>query len=94
MPKTKKPTLKGKTASEKRLYSNLESLDSGDGLYAVIGSALPDGTVDVDFFYSNELEKLKLKTAGKIRRIRISHSSTKQDNDELLHFLFGKTRAQ
>ena len=79
-------------AREKRLYDGIRSLDTGEGIYVVTGSPLPSGEMKADFFYSNTIPKLEITTLGKKREVEVSISSIADENKELLHFLFGKTR--
>jgi len=79
---------------ERRMYDSIRSLDKGEGIYVVTGSPLHTGKVKVDFFFSNNIPKLEITTLGIKRVIEVSYSSVANDNKELLHFLYGKTRSQ
>jgi len=79
-------------SEHKDLPTTLESLDTGDGLYIAIGDPLPNGDVKVNYFYSNEIPKLKAKVGNTVRQMKISYDSVAYDNNQLLHLLFGKTK--
>jgi len=78
---------------ENRLHDSLRSLEVGDGIYVATGSPLPNGEMKIDFFYSNNVPSLKISTLGMGRVLKVSFSSNENDNKELFHFLFSKTRA-
>ncbi len=83
---------KEKIEREKRLHKTIESLDTGEGIEIVTGSPLHTGKIKAGFFYSNNFPDIEINTLNDKRVLKVSVSSIEDDNRELLHFLFGKTR--
>jgi hypothetical protein len=79
---------------ERRLHKSLESLDTGEGIEVATSSPLFVGKVKAHFFYSNNFPDIEINTLNGKRSIKVSVSSVEDDNRELLHFLFAKTRTK
>ncbi len=80
--------------AKRDITDTLESLDTGEGVYISVGDAFPGGEVRVKFFASNQVPKLRVRTNNAKRSLKIFYSSIANDNEQLLHLLFGKTRKQ
>lgn len=78
---------------ERETIDILKSSDpTGEGGYYATGYVLPGKEVKTNFFASNNIPLLKIKTLGIERIINVSFSSAANDNEQLLHLLFSKTR--
>lgn len=74
------------------LPATLGSLDTGEGVDVIIGDTLPSGEIKATFFASNKMPPLKAGTDNMKRTLKISYSSIANDNEQLLHFLFKKSK--
>lgn len=84
---------KKKESARKDISDTLESLDtSGKGVYVYAGYVLPNGEVKANYFASNDIPLLKAGAGNMKRTLKISYSSVANDNEQLLHQLFSKTR--
>lgn len=84
--------IKKKGSTSQDLPAILESLDTGEGVDVAIGQTLPSGELKATFFASNKIPPLKTGTDNMKRNLKISYSSIANDNEQLLHFLFKKSK--
>ena len=86
--------IKKKEPAKKDIADILENYttETGDDMYVMTGDALPNGEVKAKYFASNQMPRLKAGTDNMKRTLKISFSSVAQDNEQLLHQLFSKTR--
>ena len=77
----------------KDISETLESLDTTrEGVYVYTGYRLPNGEVRTNYFASNQMPRLKAGTDNMKRTLKVSYSSIANENEQLLHQLFSKTR--
>ncbi|OGH14716.1 MAG: hypothetical protein A2860_01220 [Candidatus Levybacteria bacterium RIFCSPHIGHO2_01_FULL_37_33] len=79
---------------ENKRETDTWKLDRGEDLYVIAGEPLPNGEIKAKYFFSNEIPLAVVGGEGMKRSIKVSYSSIANDNEQLLHFLYGKTRTQ
>lgn len=75
------------------LPTTLDSLDTGNGVDVSLSDTLPNGELKATFFASNKVPSLKAGTGNMKRNLKISYSSVANDNKQLLHLLFKKSKS-
>ncbi len=75
------------------LPTTLDSLDTGNGVDVSLSDTLPNGQLKATFFASNKVPPLKAGNDNMKRNIKISYSSVANDNKQLLHLLFKKSKS-
>jgi len=81
--------------SGRDLYQSLKKMGTGDGVFASVGTSDPHtgNIIKTHYVYSTRHPKITTEAKNALRNLEVTFSSTESYNNELLHFLFGKTRS-
>ncbi len=70
----------------------LEDMDPGSGVDFSLSDTLPNSKLKATYFASNKVSPLEIGLDNMKRIIKVSYSSAAYDNQQLLHFLFKKSK--
>lgn len=84
---------KKKGSVKEDLPGDLDAFDTGSGVDFSLSDTLPNGELKTTYFASNKMPPLKVGTDNMKRTLKISYSSIADDNEQLLHFLFKKSKS-